>query len=85
MEKATFEKKLEDLIEELERFPMPSGPGFVDLICRNRAYQEKLAKSSESLQDSLDFLRLSVKYLLFDLDATRRENATLMRLLEDHP
>ena len=34
------------------------------------------------LQESLDYLRLSVKYLVFDLEATRRENAYLRRLIE---
>jgi hypothetical protein len=34
------------------------------------------------LQDSLDFLRLSVKYLIFDLEATRRENAYLRKMVE---
>ena len=36
----------------------------------------------EKLQESLDYLRLSVKYLVFDLEATRRENAYLRRLVE---
>jgi hypothetical protein len=34
------------------------------------------------LQESLDYLRLSVKYLVFDLEATRRENAYLRKLVE---
>ncbi len=36
-----------------------------------------------SLQDSLDYLRLSIKYLLFDLEATRRENNYLRKMLEE--
>jgi len=34
------------------------------------------------LQESLDYLRLSVKYLVFDLEATRRENEYLRKLIE---
>ena len=34
------------------------------------------------LQESLDYLRLSVKYLVFDLEATRRENDYLRRQRE---
>ena len=34
------------------------------------------------LQESLDYLRLSVKYLVFDLEATRRENKYLRSLIE---
>ena len=33
----------------------------------------------------LDRLRLRVKYLLFDLEATRRENRLLRQLLETEP
>jgi hypothetical protein len=36
-----------------------------------------------SLQESIDFLRLSIKYLLFDLEATKRENAQLRKMLEE--
>lgn len=43
--------------------------------------QEKLKRTVVTLQDSLDHLRLSVKYLVFDLEATRRENKYLRRLL----
>jgi hypothetical protein len=33
------------------------------------------------LEDSLDHLRLAIKYLVFDLEATRRENKALRELL----
>ena len=36
-----------------------------------------------SLQESIDFLRLSIKYILFDLEATRRENQYLRKMLEE--
>jgi hypothetical protein len=32
----------------------------------------------------LDWLRLSVKYLVFDLEATRRENQYLRQMLESN-
>jgi hypothetical protein len=38
------------------------------------------------LQDSLDYLRLSIKYIMFDLEATRRERDALKQGPEDeHP
>ena len=36
-----------------------------------------------SLEESLDCLRLQVKYLLFDLEASRRENRYLRQMLEN--
>ena len=41
-----------------------------------------MRKTITELQDSLDYLRLSVKYLVFDLEATRRENQYLRKLLD---
>ena len=43
---------------------------------------ERMRKTIGELQDSLDYLRLSVKYLVFDLEATRRENQYLRKLLD---
>lgn len=47
---------------------------------REQHHELKLAVSG--LNESVDYLRLSIKYLLFDLEATRRENAELRRMLE---
>lgn len=42
----------------------------------------QLKESLDRLQSSLDNLRLVTKYRVFDLEATRRENARLRKLLE---
>ena len=47
-----------------------------------RGQRDRIQAAIGELQDSLDYLRLSVKYLVFDLEATRRENAYLRRLVE---
>lgn len=84
MNEATFEKKLADLIEELRHLPASCDPEPIVLVRRkNQTCREKLPKTTRNIQDSMDFLRLSVKYLLFDLEATRRENAYLRRLVND--
>lgn len=48
--------------------------------------QDSSAQASDlvgaTLEETLDFLRLQVKYLVFDLEATRRENMYLRRMLE---
>ena len=44
---------------------------------------KQLKQTVNSLQESIDFLRLSIKYLLFDLEATRRENNYLRKILEE--
>jgi hypothetical protein len=44
----------------------------------------RLIKSLSNLQESLDKLRATIKYQVFDLEATRRENSDLMTLLEEN-
>jgi hypothetical protein len=42
-----------------------------------------LSKVEQRINNSLDFLRVQMKYLLFDLEATKRENKELRRLLDE--
>ena len=43
------------------------------------------AGEKSSLEDTLEGLRLHVKYIVFDLEATRRENRYLRQMLEARP
>ena len=83
MEEVTLEEKLAELIAELRHFPKAADAGPLFLARCHRICQQKLSKPADHIQDSVDFLRLSVKYLLFDLEATRRENTYLRYLLSD--
>jgi hypothetical protein len=44
----------------------------------------KLERSVNNLQESLDYLRICIKYQLFDLEATRRENEYLKKILGEN-
>jgi len=44
-----------------------------------------LHKELGNLQQSLGSLRLGLKYLIFDLEATRRENNELRKRLDQNP
>ncbi len=46
--------------------------------------QNRLIESLSNLQESLGNLRATIKYQVFDLEATRRENSDLMTLLEEN-
>ena len=55
----------------------------LEKACQNNdSQQSTIEESVAKLQDSLDYLRLSVKYMVFDLEATRRENVYLRKLVE---
>ena len=83
MDEAIFENKLNELVKEIGSVPAPQRKKLILLAKQTHNCQKKLKKSVDSLQESLDYLRVSVKYLLFDVEATRRENAYLRKLLED--
>ena len=84
MDETAFEKKLNELVNEIGTIPVSHRKKPISLAQRTRNCHKKLKKSISSLQESLDYLRLSIKYLLFDLEATRRENAYLRKLLDDN-
>jgi len=54
------------------------------LVQQSKQNQEKLKESIAELQKSLDHLRICIKYQIFDLEATRRENEYLRKLLEEN-
>ena len=83
MDEIAFEQKLNELADEIDSVPEPHRAKFIDLVKQTGNCHRRLRKSVNSLQESLDYLRVSVKYLLFDLESTRRENASLKKLLED--
>ena len=84
MDENTFQRKMADLFERIRQMPeeRPDGNDPRETAGRKR---EELKLSVVELQESLDYLRLSVKYLVFDLEATRRENKQLRALLERRP
>ena len=82
MDEASLEEKLTELVKE---FGAPAEPHYKKLALlahKARENNEKLKKSVDSLEESLDNLRICIKYQLFDLEATRRENKYLRSLLE---
>jgi len=82
MDEATFQKKLAELVAQIETLPEAERERLRELAIETRERHEQIKKSVRSLQESIDFLRVGIKYLLFDLEATRRENAQLRKMLE---
>lgn len=85
MEEAVFQKKLSELVAEIGTLPESEREKLTMLAAETRQRHQELKKTVTSLQESIDFLRLSIKYLLFDLEATRRENGYLRKMLEERP
>ena len=82
MKDLEFHNKIGQLIEEIGELPEADRDRLKMIADEARARHAKMCDLLGGLQTSLDHLRLSVKYLVFDLEATRRENEYLRRLLE---
>lgn len=82
MNEQDFQSKLGDLLSQLDTLPSPAREQLTQLASETRDRHARMKKTVGELQDSLDYLRLSIKYLVFDLEATRRENQYLRKLLD---
>ena len=82
MNEQDFQQKLSDLIEQIGAVPGPEREQLMALADDARERHQQMKKTVTELQESLDYLRLSIKYLVFDLEATRRENQYLRQLLD---
>ena len=82
MNEHDFESSLSSLMGEISAMPPMERQKITSIADKTRKSQERLNQSLSSVQESLDYLRLSIKYLVFDLEATRRENGYLRKMLE---
>lgn len=81
MDEITFQRKMQELMSRIQAMPEASDEP-IDGVNQTGERRNRIKASVAELQESLDYLRLSVKYLVFDLEATRRENSYLRRMLE---
>ncbi|MCK4602476.1 MAG: hypothetical protein KAU28_08415 [Phycisphaerae bacterium] len=82
MNEVAIKKKLAALAEEIRTVPISKKASKVP---SEGIYLPEASSGDLSMEQSLDNLQLQVKYLLFDLEATRRENRYLMQMLENRP
>lgn len=82
MDEQTFQEKFTELLRRIGELPTEQKACMEQLADATQRRRDRLSHSVNELQESLDFLRLSVKYLVFDLEATRRENDYLRQLLD---
>lgn len=82
MNETHFQSKLAELMGEISTLPKAERDKLENLAQQTQERHQKLRKTVTDLQESLDYLRLSIKYLVFDLEATRRENSYLRKMIE---
>ena len=82
MNEQEFQSKLGQMLDQISNLPSDQKEHLAVLAEEARERHARMKKTIADLQDSLDYLRLSIKYTMFDLEATRRENSSLRKLLE---
>ena len=83
MDETAFEHSLNELVKEMGTIPSPRKKKLIIVGKKSSESQKQLRNGISRLQDSLDYLRVSIKYILFDLESTRRENTYLRKMLEE--
>jgi len=83
MDEARLEDKLKELVKEFGGMADPQYKKLAKLAKQAQDNRKRLQRSVNNLQESLDYLRVCIKYQLFDLEATRRENKYLRKLLDE--
>jgi len=85
MDDVNFREKLFELLKDIDGVTAPEKSKVIHLAKKTRQSQDMLQQKLSNLQQSLDSLRLGLKYLIFDLEATRRENNELRKRLDQNP
>jgi hypothetical protein len=68
-----MDKALQKLMDEIDRLPAKQQGPLVDAAGQILEAHKRRKQVLELIQEALAQLRLDMKYLLFDLEATRRE------------
>ena len=85
MDESAFQKKLKELVSQIETLPEGERQRLRAMAEETQTRHADIKKSVTAMQENIDFLRLWIKYMLFDLEATRRENTYLRKMLEQDP
>ncbi|OHB60847.1 MAG: hypothetical protein A2167_00945 [Planctomycetes bacterium RBG_13_46_10] len=83
MDETRLEDKLSELLKEFGDATDLQASKLAKLAEQAKANQKQIESNANRQQDLLDYLRVCIKYQAFDLEATRRENDYLRKLLEE--
>ncbi len=75
---------LQRLVAALDRLPNPTAAQLAPLVDAVVESTKRRRRILSLVQDALGQLRLDMKYLMFDLEATRRERDAYRLKLEEH-
>ncbi|RLC89125.1 MAG: transcriptional regulator [Chloroflexi bacterium] len=85
MDEDTFNKKLRELIREIASPPADKQKQLAPLVEETKSRHNEIKENVDKVTKSLSDLRICIKYLLFDLEATRRERDRLKNIVDNQP
>ena len=83
IDKTRLANELNELVKQFGGAADPTYKRLVVLAKQAENSQKQIQEDIDYLSESLDYLRVCIKYLLLDIEATRRENDYLRKLLHD--
>ena len=83
MNEQRFQQQFSSLLDRISDLPQRERSMLMGLAEETHQQETEMGRHLEALSQSIDSMRLCVKYLVFDLEATRRENTSLRRMLAD--
>ena len=83
MDRARLASELNELVKQFSGTTDPTYKRLVELAKQAEESEKHIKQDVDYLGESLDYLRVCIKYLLLDIEATRRENDYLRKLLND--
>jgi hypothetical protein len=76
-------KEITDLVDVIATLPLEARERLEAVLSRVVDSSKRRRRILQLVQDALSQLRLDMKYLMFDLEATRRERDEYRRKLEE--
>ena len=83
MDESILREKVGQLLSEVHRLPQTQKSDTADVTVGRETGASPMRREMTALEDNLDHIRLAIKYLVFDLEATKRENRLLRQMLGD--
>ncbi|HUU91032.1 MAG TPA: hypothetical protein VM238_07465 [Phycisphaerae bacterium] len=83
MDESALREKVGQLLSEVHRLPQHERAEAIGVGQKDAAQGSAVKREMAAIEDSLDQIRIAVKYLVFDLEATKRENRLLRGLLDE--
>ena len=81
MDDAVLREKVSQLLSEVRQFPGAKPAEGISTAVGGNPGTPGMKQEMSAIEENLDHVRLAIKYLMFDLEATKRENRLLREML----